>query len=66
MSYEQRDELVREICALRHIPSPEAVLQRGILEIDGFDVAIDYFEEDEAAVYATFHYGIVTAGRRAR
>ncbi|MBW0447168.1 molecular chaperone Tir [bacterium M00.F.Ca.ET.228.01.1.1] len=66
MSIERRDELIREICALRDIPAPDAVLQRGVLEIDGFDAAIDHFEEDQDALYVTFQFGIVTAGRTLR
>ncbi|KKB63304.1 molecular chaperone Tir [Robbsia andropogonis] len=66
MSIERRDDLIREICGIREIPAPEAVLKRGVLEIDGFDTAIDHFEEDQEALYVTFQFGIVTAGRTLR
>ncbi|AXL48597.1 MULTISPECIES: CesT family type III secretion system chaperone [Paraburkholderia] len=66
MSIERRDELIREICELRDMPAPDAVLERGVLEIDGFDAAIDHFEEDPDALYMTFQFGIVTAGRTLR
>ncbi|CAB3725482.1 hypothetical protein LMG27174_05325 [Paraburkholderia rhynchosiae] len=48
------------------MPAPDAVLERGVLEIDGFDAAIDHFEEDHDALYVTFQFGIVTAGRTLR
>ena len=66
MSLERRDELIREICALRDVPGADEVLARGVLDIDGFDVAVDHFEEDGDAVYVTFQYGVVTAGRTLR
>ncbi|KVL13719.1 CesT family type III secretion system chaperone [Burkholderia sp. MSMB1826] len=66
MSIERRDDLIREICSLRDIPDPEAMLEHGILEIDGFDIAIDHFEEDLDALYVTFQFGVVTAGRTLR
>lgn len=66
MSIERRDELIREICDLLDMPAAHAVLERGVLEIAGFDVAIDHFEEDQDALYVTFQFGIVTAGRTLR
>ena len=66
MSIERRDQLIREICTLRDVPGVDEVLARGELEIDSFDVAIDHFAEDGDAVYVTFQYGIVTAGRTLR
>lgn len=66
MSMEQRDELFREICALRDLPVDDNALARGVLDIDGFDVAIDHFDEDPDAVYITFQFGIVTVGRTLR
>ena len=66
MSIERRDQLIREICTLRDVPGVDQVLARGELEIDSFDVAIDHFAEDGDAVYVTFQYGIVTAGRTLR
>ena len=66
MSIERRDQLIQEICTLRDVPAADAVVARGVLDIDSFDVAIDHFEEDADAVYVTFQYGIVTAGRTLR
>jgi hypothetical protein len=66
MSLERRDQLIHEICVLRDVPGADEVLARGVLDIDSFDVAIDHFEEDGDAVYVTFQYGVVTAGRTLR
>ena len=36
------------------------------MEVNGFDVAIDFFEPDPAAIYLNFEYGIVNSGRTLR
>ncbi|HWW07921.1 CesT family type III secretion system chaperone [Collimonas sp.] len=66
MSIERRDELIRELCAIRQIADVDGVVNSGLLEIDSFEVAIDYFDDDPKAVYVNFQLGIVTAGRTLR
>jgi len=66
MSLERRNELIRELCELRGIGDAEHVIGNGVVSIDDFDIAIDYFEEDPAAIYINFQYGIVTGGRTLR
>ncbi|HEV3426185.1 MAG TPA: CesT family type III secretion system chaperone [Paraburkholderia sp.] len=66
MSLERRNELIRELCELRGIGDAEHVIGNGVVSIDDFDIAVDYFEEDPAAIYINFQYGIVTGGRTLR
>jgi hypothetical protein len=63
MSFERFEELVRDVCAVVDLPDPEYVLETRTLEIEGFDVRLDHFENDPQAMYVNFHYGTVTAGR---
>lgn len=46
MSLEQRDALVRDMCAHLGIPDAEAILSAGRLTVEGFDVIIDAVEDD--------------------
>ena len=41
-------------------------LRRGKLQAGGFDVAVDFFEQDPYAIYLNFEYGMVSAGRTLR
>ncbi|WP_118182908.1 CesT family type III secretion system chaperone [Paraburkholderia phosphatilytica] len=66
MSLERRDELVRELCKLRGIGDAGYAVKQGIVCIDDFDIAIDYFEEDPAAIYVNFQFGVVSGGRTLR
>jgi hypothetical protein len=66
MSYERFEELVRQLCETIDLPDPEYVLNRGAIEVDGFEVLLDNFENDPIAMYLNFHLGIVTAGRTLR
>jgi hypothetical protein len=63
MSRERYDELIHEICAVVGLPDPNYVVETRALEIEGFDVHLDHQETDPNAIYVTFHYGAVTAGR---
>jgi hypothetical protein len=45
------------------IPDADAVLQHRMLEVEGFDVLVDYVEADPNALYLHFNYGIVSSGR---
>jgi hypothetical protein len=63
MSFERYEDVVREVCAVVGLPDAEHVLQTRTLEVEGFDVRLDHFENDPLAMYVNFHYGTVTAGR---
>jgi hypothetical protein len=63
MSFERYAEVVQEVCAVVGLPDAEHVLQTRTLEVEGFDVRMDHFENDPLAMYVNFHYGTVTAGR---
>jgi hypothetical protein len=66
MSYERFSELVTDLCAVIDLPNAEAVLTRGVIEVEGFDVRLNNFDNDPEAMYLNFDYGIVTAGRTLR
>lgn len=66
MSLERRDQLIRELCELRGIGDAEHVIRQGVVCIDDFDIAIDYFDEDQAAIYVNFQFGVVSGGRTLR
>lgn len=63
MSFERFEQLVRDVCAVVDLPDAEYVLDTRTLDIEGFDVRLDHFENDPQAMYVNFHYGTVTAGR---
>lgn len=66
MSYERYTELVTSMCTVVGLPSPATVLERGAVEIEGFEIQLNHFENDPEAMYLNFHFGIVTAGRTLR
>jgi len=66
MSYERFTALVTELCGVIELPDAEAVLARGVIEVEGFDVRLNNFDNDPEAMYLNFDYGIVTAGRTLR
>ncbi|MFC0402796.1 CesT family type III secretion system chaperone [Paraburkholderia rhizosphaerae] len=63
MSIERYAEIVRDVCAVVGLPDPDHVLKIRTIEVEGFDVRLDHFENDQQAMYVNFHYGTVTAGR---
>lgn len=63
MSSERYGELIRELCMAVGLADAEHVLQTRSIEVEGFDVRLEYFENDLEAIYLNFHYGTVTAGR---
>lgn len=63
MSSDLYAALVGELCAAVGLPDADHVLDTRSIEVEGFDVRLDHFETDEAALYVTFQYGAVTAGR---
>lgn len=63
MSAERYSELVRALCDAVGLPDADHVLEHRTIEVEGFDVRLDYFDNDLSAIYLNFHYGTVTAGR---
>jgi hypothetical protein len=63
MSSERYTNLVTDLCRVVGLPDVDHVLRTRSIEVEGFDVHIDYFDNDLDAMYANFHYGTVTAGR---
>lgn len=63
MSAEQYTRVVTELCEVVGLPNAEHVLDTRTIDVEGFDVRLDYFDRDLDAMYANFHYGTVTAGR---
>ncbi|MGN6651045.1 CesT family type III secretion system chaperone [Trinickia sp.] len=60
---ERYTQLIRDLCDTVGLPDVDHVLQTRQIEVEGFDVRLDYFDNDLNAMYANFHYGAVTAGR---
>jgi hypothetical protein len=63
MSLERYQALVTELCEIIDLPDPQAVFDRGWIEVEGFEVLLAHYENDPSAMYLNFHFGIVTAGR---
>lgn len=63
MSIEQYRDLVGALCEAIHLPDAEAVLSRGWVEVEGFEVLMAHYEQDPGAMYLNFHFGTVTVGR---
>lgn len=63
MSLERYAEVVHDTCRVVELPDPEHVVKTGLIEVEGFDVRLDHFDNDVEAMYVNFHYGTVTAGR---
>jgi hypothetical protein len=62
-SSERYASLVRDLCATVGLADAEHVLRTRSIEVEGFDVRLEHFDNDLDALYANFHYGTVTAGR---
>jgi hypothetical protein len=63
MQLELFENLLRELCTVVGLPDAEDMVQRRQIQVEGFDVILDYLEDDPAAFYLYFQFGIVTAGR---
>ncbi|MGH8778308.1 CesT family type III secretion system chaperone [Paraburkholderia sp.] len=63
MSRERYEELVREVCEVVDLPDADYVLETRTLEIEGFDVRLENYENDPGSLYVNFHYGAITPGR---
>jgi hypothetical protein len=63
MSWERYVEIVTEVCAVVDLPDVDYVLETRSIDVEGFDVRLDYFDDDPGSMYVNFHFGIVSAGR---
>ncbi|MEN2470414.1 molecular chaperone Tir [Burkholderia stabilis] len=63
MSIDIYTALIGELCTAVGLPDVDHVLQTRTIEVEGFDVRLDHFDNDQGALYVNFHYGTVTAGR---
>jgi Tir chaperone protein (CesT) family len=63
MSSERYGELIHELCMAVGLPDVDHVLRTRSIEVEGFDVRLEYFDNDLDAIYLNFHFGAVTAGR---
>ncbi|CAB3764376.1 CesT family type III secretion system chaperone [Paraburkholderia humisilvae] len=63
MNDEHFSRIVTDLCNVIGLPDVDHVLRTRTIQVDGFEVRIDYFENDLDAIYTNFHFGTVTAGR---
>jgi Tir chaperone protein (CesT) family len=63
MSAENFVNLVEDLCRTVGLTDIEHTLETRSIEVEGFDVRFDHFEDDGHAVYLNFEYGTLTAGR---
>lgn len=63
MSRTKFETLVRDLCLVEQVPNADVVLSRGWLETDGFEIGLTHFSSDEEALYLTYRFGHVLAGR---
>jgi Tir chaperone protein (CesT) family len=66
MSLEQRNQLIVDLCQYLDVPNSAEIVEAGQLEVNGFSVAIDFYDQDSDAIYLNIEYGIVSAGRTLR
>ncbi|ABC35844.1 CesT family type III secretion system chaperone [Burkholderia thailandensis] len=63
MSHEHYEKVIAEVCAIVGLPDVDHVLETRSIDVEGFDVRLEHFEDDPDSMYVNFHYGIVNAGR---
>ena len=63
MSHDRFVELVAELCAVRDEPDVEGILAGGCLAVQDFEVLLNNFQGDEQAIYLSFNFGVLSAGR---
>jgi hypothetical protein len=66
MSVDRYCNLIRELCELVGLPDAEGAIARGAVEVEGFEVALGYFDNDPEALYLNFNFGVVSSGRSLR
>jgi hypothetical protein len=63
MSREKYEGLVRAMCEALHVSDSATVLQRGAMEVSGFEVLVAHYSNDEVAMYLNFNFGILGGGK---
>ena len=63
MNADQYVAIVTSMCEAVGLPDVDHVLQTRSIEVGGFDVRLDYYEDDLDALYLNFDFGAVSAGR---
>jgi hypothetical protein len=63
MNFVRYTEVVREMCAVVELHDADAVLERGMIEVESFEVALAHYETDPCAMYISFNFGITSATR---
>jgi len=66
VSAERYQSLVSDLCTALQLPSTQQVLDRGVIEVGGYEVVVQHLPSDEGAMYLNFDFGIVSAGRTLR
>jgi len=66
MSIKRRDALFIEVCQVLGMPYSQQTVNSGFLQVRDFDATLDFYDDDPAAIYLSFRYGIVTSGRTLR
>lgn len=63
MSLERYCKVIRDMCAVVGLPDGDTVRERGCLEVEGFEVQMAHYGNDPHAMYISFNFGVMTAGR---
>lgn len=63
MSYERFSELIHQLCATVGLGDPQGVLERGWLEVDGFEARFAHHAADQEALYLTINFGALNTQR---
>jgi len=66
MSRQRYEDLVRDLCKVFEVGNADGVLQRGALEVSGYEVSLLHLGNDEHAMYMNFNFGIASAGKTLR
>src|SRR5687768_15388535 len=65
-SYQRHAELVYALCEATNLPDPQQALERGSLEVDGFQMQLRYYDNDPEAMYLNVELGLVATIRQLR
>ncbi|HEU4459597.1 MAG TPA: CesT family type III secretion system chaperone [Methylibium sp.] len=63
MNHQRYQELIRETCEAVGLPDTRAIVERGALEVEGYEIQLLNYETDPSAIYMNFVFGVVPAGR---
>lgn len=66
MSAERYQGLVQALCKEVGIADAQTAIDRGVIEVGGYEVLVTHMASDEQAMYLNFNFGIASAGRTLR